>query len=91
MLDKDGYLSRFGNEQYKLTKGNLVVAKGNMVSVLYHVHAKLSATCVNVLQKEDTCALWHKRLGHMSEKGMTVIVKKQLLKCVKGEIGRAHV
>jgi hypothetical protein len=83
LLDKDGYLSRFGNAQYKLTKGNMIVAKGNMVSVLYHVHAKLSAACVNALQKEDACALWHKRLGHMSEKGMTVLVKKNLLKGVK--------
>jgi hypothetical protein len=84
LLDKDGYLSGFGNAQYKLTKGNLIIAKGNMVSVLYHVHAKLSASCVNALQKEDACALWHKRLGHMSEKGMTVLVKKKLLKGVKG-------
>ena len=37
LLDKDGYLSRFGNEKYKLTKGNRIVAKGNMVSVFYHV------------------------------------------------------
>jgi hypothetical protein len=83
LLDKDGYLSRFGNAQYKLPKGNLIVAKGNMVSVLYYVHAKLSAACVNALQKEDSCALWHKRLGQMSEKGMTVLVKKNLLKGVK--------
>jgi hypothetical protein len=82
LLDKDGYLSRFGNAQYKLSKGNLIIAKGNMVSILYHVHAKLSASCVNALQKEDACALWHKRLGHMSGKGMTVLVKKNLLKGV---------
>jgi hypothetical protein len=63
LLDKDGYLSRFGNAQYKLTKGKLIVAKGNMVLVLYHAHAKLSVDCVNALQKEHTCALWHKRLG----------------------------
>jgi hypothetical protein len=55
-----------------------------MVLVFYHVHAKLSAACVNALQKEDACALWHKRLGHMSEKRMTVLVKKDLLKCVNG-------
>jgi transposase InsO family protein len=53
-----------------------------MVLVLYHVHAKLSAACVNALKKEDACALWHKRLGHMSEKGVTVLVKKNLLKGV---------
>jgi hypothetical protein len=65
----------------ELTKGNLlIVAKGNMISVLYHVYAKLCATFVNALQKEDTCALWHKRLGHMSKKGISVLVKKKLLK-----------
>jgi hypothetical protein len=53
-----------------------------MVSVLYHVRAKLSAAYVNALQKEDACALWHKRLGHMSEKGITVLVKKNMLKGV---------
>jgi hypothetical protein len=73
-------LSRFGNAHYKLTKGNLIVAKGNMVLVLYHVQAKFSVACVNALQKEDACALWHKRLGNMSEKGMAVLVKKNLLK-----------
>jgi hypothetical protein len=62
----------------------MIVAKGNMTSVLYHVHAKISTPCVNVLQKEDVCALWHKRLEHMSEKGITVVVKKILLRGVKG-------
>jgi hypothetical protein len=51
LLDNDGYLSRSGNAQYKLTKESLIVAKGNMVSILYHVHAKLSAACVNALRK----------------------------------------
>jgi hypothetical protein len=41
LLDKDGCLSRFGNAQYKLTKGNLIVEKRNNVSVFYQVHAKL--------------------------------------------------
>jgi hypothetical protein len=49
LLDKEGYFSRFGNAHYKLTKGNLIVAKGNIVSVLYHIHAKLFAACVNAL------------------------------------------
>jgi hypothetical protein len=67
-----------------------------MVSVLYNVHAKLSTACINALQKEDACAMWHKRLGHMSEKGMAVLVKKKLLKgvhikkCSDCLIGRQH-
>ena len=84
LLDGDDYLSSFGKGQYKLTKGNMVVARGKMVSVLYHVHAKLFSASVSALEKDDNCALWHKILGHMSEKGMTVVVKKKLLKGVKG-------
>jgi hypothetical protein len=55
LLDNDGYLSKSGNAQYKLTKESLIVAKGNMDSILYHVHAKLSAACVNALRKECSC------------------------------------
>ena len=84
LLDKDGYSSRFGDEQYKLTKGSMVVAKGNMISLLYYVSANLTSVSVNALEKEDPCVLWHKRLGHMNEKGMTVLAKKNLLKGMKG-------
>jgi hypothetical protein len=52
LLCGDGYSSRFGNAQYKLTKGNMIVAKGNMVSVFYHVHAKPFATYINALEKD---------------------------------------
>jgi transposase InsO family protein len=84
LLDKDGYSSKFGDGQYKLTKGNMIVGKGKRISNLYHVYANLSSVSVNALEKEDPCVLWHKRLGHMSEKGMTMLVKKNLLKGVKG-------
>ena len=84
LLDADGYSSRFGDGQYKLTKGSTVVAKGNKISLLYHVSANLSSVSVNGLEKEDPCVLWHKRLGHMSEKGMIVLAKKNLLKGMKG-------
>lgn len=70
-------------EKHKLTKGNKVVARGEMVSLLFHVSAKLSSVCVNALEKEDSCVLWHKRLGYMSEMGMTELVKKDLLKGMK--------
>jgi hypothetical protein len=36
------------------------------------------------IRERRPCVLWHKRLGHMSEKGMTVLVKKNLLKGMKG-------
>ena len=63
LLDADGYSSIFGDGRYKLTKGSMVVAKGNRISLLYHVSANLSSVSVNGLEKEDPCVLWHKDLG----------------------------
>lgn len=80
LLDQEGYLSRFGDGKYKLTKGSMVIAKGNKVSALYHIE---QIVCVDALEKDDPCVLWHKRLGHMSEKGMVVLVEKNVLPGVK--------
>ena len=63
LLDADGYSSIFGDGRYKLTKGSMVVTKGNRISLLYHVSANLSSVSVNGLEKEDPCVLWHKDLG----------------------------
>jgi hypothetical protein len=49
LFDGDEYLRLFGSAQYKLSKGSTIVEKGNMVLVLYHVHDKLYAACVNAL------------------------------------------
>jgi transposase InsO family protein len=38
---------------------------------------------VNVVENETFTKLWHKRLGHMSEKGLQVLAKKQLLPNIK--------
>jgi transposase InsO family protein len=39
---------------------------------------------VNVVENETSTELWHKRLRHMSEKGLQVLAKKQLLPNIKG-------
>jgi hypothetical protein len=39
---------------------------------------------VNVVENETSTELWHRRLGHMSEKGLQVLTKKQLLPNIKG-------
>ena len=57
----------------------MITAKGKKLSHLYYIHAKLSGVCINALGNEDESIIWHKRLGHMSEKGMTPLVKKNLL------------
>ena len=39
---------------------------------------------VNALEDDTSTELWHKRLGHMSEKGLQVLFKKELLPGLKG-------
>ena len=82
-LDDEGYANQFNGGKWKLTKGNLVIAKGTKVSTLYIMKAKLSNEEVNATV-ESSSDLWHKRLGHMSEKGLQRLVNQQLLPDVKG-------
>ncbi|KAL6333440.1 hypothetical protein AAG906_028625 [Vitis piasezkii] len=59
------YENHFGKGKWKLTKSSLVVAKRE-------------AFCNDELYaiKGTSLELWHKRLGHMSEKGLQVLARK---------------
>lgn len=98
-LDDDGFCSTFGSEQWKLTKGSMVVARGNKTSSLYMMEGKLSKGAINVVQEDQVTELWHKRLSHISEKGLNVLAKKNLLsgvnsarleKCTHCLAGKQH-
>ena len=78
-LNDERFCNTFHNSQWKLTKGSLVVARGKKNSTLYFMHVNLSKDMVNAVEKYSTIELWHKRLSHMSEKGMTVLAKKNVL------------
>ena len=81
-LDDEGYSNYFGEGKWKLTKGSLIAARGKKYRTLYVMQAKLSNEEVNAIE-DDNSELWHKRLGHMSEKGLQILVKKQLLPGMK--------
>ncbi|KAL6327382.1 hypothetical protein AAG906_019072 [Vitis piasezkii] len=66
------------------SQGSLVVAKGKKTCSLYTVQAKISKGVVNTLENDSSTDLWHRRLGHMSEKGLQVLSKKELLAGIKG-------
>ncbi|KAG8383556.1 hypothetical protein BUALT_Bualt04G0025900 [Buddleja alternifolia] len=83
-LDDDGYVSHFGEGKWKLTKGSLITAKGKKKNSLYLMQAKLSNGEVNAAVNNSTIELWHKRLGHLSQKGMQLLAKKKLLPDVSG-------
>ena len=79
----DGFHSTFGGGIWKLTRGSLIVARGERTSKLYMAHPKISRDSVNSLTNSDATDMWHKRLAHMSEKGMSILLKKDALSGVK--------
>ncbi|RDY10773.1 hypothetical protein CR513_04650, partial [Mucuna pruriens] len=77
MLDDGGYDNHFGYRKWKLSKGNLVVAKGKKISKLYWTKALVAKDSVNAMDME--ASLWHQRLSHINEKGLNCLAKKDML------------
>ncbi|MCF8701906.1 GAG-pre-integrase domain-containing protein [Corynebacterium sp. MC-10] len=78
-LDDEGFQNSFGNGKWKLTKGSLIIARGHKLSKLYVMQAKVSDVSINVTKNENIARLWHKRLCHAGEKGMSKLVKDKVL------------
>ena len=72
----------FTDKAWKVTKGALVIAKGEKVGTLYLCNG--ISNSVNALNSKGADAtLWHHRLGHMSEKGMKILHSRNLLPGLK--------
>ena len=74
-LDDEGYSGSFHNGTWKFNKGNLIVARGQKQNTMYVMHERLCRDEGNVVADSDG-ELWHKRLGHMSERGMHILSKR---------------
>lgn len=83
MLDRDGYHVIFGSNQWKVTKGSSVIAKGQKGESLYTFSGSCNGTMTLVAAEEGSSTLWHRRLGHLSESGMRQLHSKGLLKGIK--------
>ena len=83
-LDDEGYNNQFGDGKWKLSKNSLVVARDKKISTLYWMQGKIYLNVVNTLENDSSIKLWHKWLGHISEKGLQVLAKKELLPGLKG-------
>ena len=68
-LGDSGYLSTFGETWWKITKGSLVIEKGDRVGTLYLCPHNTDYS-ISVASTETCVEFWHHRLGHMSEKRM---------------------
>ena len=67
---------------WKVTKGLLAIAKGDKVGTLYLCNGTIDFSISLASTSVDT-AIWHHRLGHMSEKRMQILHSKNLLPDLK--------
>ncbi|KAL6318202.1 hypothetical protein AAG906_035707 [Vitis piasezkii] len=63
---------------------NLIsTAKGKKCSSLYLMQTRVIDSSINAVDDDSTVEIWHKRLGHMSEKGLMILAKRNLLSGLK--------
>ena len=60
----------------------MVIEKGEKVGTLYLYNGNVDSSIALSCTGTDT-ALWHHRLGHMSEKGMQILQSRKLLPGLK--------
>ncbi|XP_047268802.1 uncharacterized protein LOC107871373 isoform X1 [Capsicum annuum] len=88
-LDRDRNENYFANKKWKLTNGALVIAKGVARGTLYRTNAEIYRDELNAVREEISVDLWHKRIGHMSEKGLEILAKKSLISFSKGTTAKS--
>jgi hypothetical protein len=87
VLDDLGYSYSSKGGVMKITKGTLLVMKGRKVNQLYRLIGNIvvggAAVITSTKSSTDDTKLWHMRLGHIGERGMLELQKRNLLKGVK--------
>ena len=68
----DGHAILFVGGTWKVTKGVRVLARGKKTGTLYMTSSPRDT--IAVADASTDTSLWHRRLGHMSEKGMKMLL-----------------
>ena len=76
-LDDEGHAILFVGGTWKVTKGARVLARGKKTGTLYMTSSPKDT--IAVADASTDISLWHRRLGHMSEKGMKMLLSKEKL------------
>ena len=76
-LDDEGHAILFVGGTLKVTKGVRVLARGKKTDTLYMTSCPRDT--IAVADASTNTSLWHRRLGHMSEKGMKMLLSKEKL------------
>ncbi|WVZ00646.1 hypothetical protein V8G54_026715 [Vigna mungo] len=72
-LANDGYTIVFHGDNWKISKGAMTIARGRKSGTLYKTEGACHLIAVAMNESPN---LWHRRLGHMSEKGMRMMHSK---------------
>jgi hypothetical protein len=83
-FDSFGYKIRTDSGIMKIVKEALVVLKArkaiaNMFVLMGETHHGAEASIASVSLAEEKTMMWHKKLGHMSKKGLKVLSDQKLL------------
>ncbi|RVW95743.1 Retrovirus-related Pol polyprotein from transposon TNT 1-94 [Vitis vinifera] len=81
LVTGEGHAILFVGGTWKVTKGSRVLVRGKKTSTLYMTSCPRDTIAV-AYASTDT-SLWHRRLGHMSEKGMKMLLSKEKLPKLK--------
>ena len=71
-MGSEGCVSTFTFKTWNVTKGALVLAKGDKLGTLYLCKGTTDSSIALASVGTDA-TLWHHRLGHMSETGMQIL------------------
>ena len=77
-LGDSGCLSTFGKTWWKITKGALVIEKGDRIGTLYLCPHNTNYS-ISTASIEIGAALWNHKLVHTSEKGIQIFQSRKLL------------
>ena len=73
-LDDEGHVILFVSGTWKVTKKAKVLARGKKTGTLYMTLS--SRHIIAVAEASINTSLWHRKLGHISEKGMKMLLSK---------------
>ena len=73
-LDDERHAILFVGGTRKVTKSARVLARGKKIDTLYMTSCPRDA--IAIADASTDTSLWHRRLGHMSEKGMKMLLSK---------------
>ena len=73
-LDDEGHVMLFVGGTWKVTKGARVLACEKKTGTLYMTSSPRDT--IAVAEASTDTNLWHRKLGHMSEKGMKMLLSR---------------